>query len=241
MPNTGNIAASFYLGLANYQQPVAKGNYYTRGHEDAGYIQDNFKVTHRLTLNLGVRWQFTPYAKPKDDVFSSFDLKTMSIVLGTPLSRMYALGATTPSLVNALTAAGANLCCRRMSAHALHVNTNWHDIGPHVSFAYRALSDPSPSSCGGYATTFFLVDPWLGCACASTPLSPGHTELFADVVGFRRTASPNYGLSIPRAQPKLNSANALNLNVLESPSRSIPSRKPTSIRTSPLPGFMSGI
>ena len=53
-PNAGNVAASFYLGLANYQQQVAKGKYYTRGHEDAFYFQDNFKVTARLTLNLGV-------------------------------------------------------------------------------------------------------------------------------------------------------------------------------------------
>ena len=158
VPNTGNIAASFYLGLANYQQQVAKGKYYTRGHEDAVYFQDNFKITPRLTLNLGIRWQFTPYAKPKDDVASSFDLKSMSIVLGTPLARLYDLGVATPALINGLTSFGAKFVQPQdVGLPTQLVNNNYFDIGPHIGFAYRALQGRKAFVIrSGYATTFFL-------------------------------------------------------------------------------------
>eukprot|EP00825_Cyclidium_porcatum_P005726 TRINITY_DN12808_c0_g1_i1.p2 TRINITY_DN12808_c0_g1~~TRINITY_DN12808_c0_g1_i1.p2 ORF type:complete len:426 (-),score=-10.41 TRINITY_DN12808_c0_g1_i1:138-1415(-) len=68
VPNAGHIAASAYLGLANYEYRVAKGMYYMRGWEDAQYFQDNVRLTSRLTLNLGVRWQITPYAKANVDI-----------------------------------------------------------------------------------------------------------------------------------------------------------------------------
>jgi hypothetical protein len=217
VPNTGNIAASFYLGLANYQQQVAKGNYYTRGHEDAAYFQDNFKVTPRLTLNLGVRWQFTPYAKPKDDVFSSFDLKSMSIVLGTPLSRLYALGATTPALVNALIADGATFVLPKdVGLPQRLVDNNWHDIGPHVGFAYRALSGPKAFVLrGGYATTFFplLIHGWADRMRIDSPFTGTYQNYLQTSSAFSPDGLPNYGLvNTPTLIAGLNSANALSLN-----------------------------
>jgi len=217
VPNTGSIAASFYLGLANYQQQVAKGNYYTRGHEDALYFQDNFKVTARLTLNLGIRWQFTPYAKPKDDVFSSFDLKTMSIVLGTPLDRLYALGATTPALVNALVADGAKFV--RPSDVGLPqrlVNNNWHDFGPHVGFAYRALNGRKSFVVrSGYATTYFplLIHGWADRMRIDSPFTGTYQNYLLTSSAFAPDKLPNYGLIYtPTVIAGKNSANALSLN-----------------------------
>ena len=218
VPNTGNIAASFYLGLANYQQQVAKGQYYTRGHEDALYFQDNFKVTPHLTLNLGLRWQFTPYAKPKDDVFSSFDLKTMSIVLGTPLSRLYALGATTPSLVNALIADGATFVQPKdVGLTQRLVNNNWFDLGPHVGFAYRAFSGTSKAFVirGGYATTFFplLIHGWADRMRIDSPFTGTYQDYTLTSSAFSPDGLPNYGLiNTPSVIAGLNSTNALSLN-----------------------------
>ena len=217
VPNTGNIAASFYLGLANYQQQVAKGQYYDRGHEDAVYFQDNFKLTHRLTLNLGIRWQFTPYAKPKDDVFSSFDPKTMSIVLGTSLSRLYALGATSPSLVNALTAAGAKFVQPGdVGLPSRLVNNNWRDFGPHVGFAYRALDGHKSFVLrGGYATTYFplLIHGWADRMRIDSPFTGTYQFYQQTSSAFSPDGLPNYGLiNTPTVIAGLNSANALSLN-----------------------------
>ena len=45
---------NFYLGLMNYSNQFARGYFYMRSKEYAAYFQDNFKVTPRLTVNLGI-------------------------------------------------------------------------------------------------------------------------------------------------------------------------------------------
>ena len=61
-PNTGIAFASFLLGLADegrayhFNAPA-----YSRNGYYAAFAQDDFKVTSKLTLNLGIRWDlFTP-------------------------------------------------------------------------------------------------------------------------------------------------------------------------------------
>ena len=57
------------------------------------------QVTPRLKLNLGLRWQFTPYPSDKYNIFSSFDPKNMAIVMGQNFDTLYKVGATSPALV----------------------------------------------------------------------------------------------------------------------------------------------
>jgi hypothetical protein len=59
-PFTGSALASLYLGVLNYSNRLARGYFYGRVKEYALYFQDNYKITPRLTLNLGVRWEYWP-------------------------------------------------------------------------------------------------------------------------------------------------------------------------------------
>ena len=85
---------------------VAKGKYYMQQNEDSFYLQDNWRATKRLTLNLGMRWQFSPYPHDKYYIMSSYSKKDNAIVLGNTLDNFYKVGATTPAFINVLPAMG---------------------------------------------------------------------------------------------------------------------------------------
>jgi hypothetical protein len=63
--NTGHTFAAFLLGLAR-QKGRRISDFYTslRGAEYGAYVQDDFKVSSNLTLNIGIRYQL--YIPPKD-------------------------------------------------------------------------------------------------------------------------------------------------------------------------------
>jgi hypothetical protein len=215
--NTGHVAASAFLGLANYDVRIPKGKYYMRQNEDALYIQDNFRVNSRLTLNLGLRWQFSPYPKDKYDIFTSFDPKTMSVVLGQDLDTLYKVGATSPALVNVLVKNGSKFARPEDVGYPKRlVNNNWFDIGPHVGFAYRAFEGRKSFILrGGFSTAYFPV-PIYGWNDRMRLNSP-FTGFYQNFTLTSSSESPdglgNYGLiSTPTIIAGKNSANAIDLN-----------------------------
>ncbi len=91
----------------NYSNQFVRGYFYARAKEYALYFQDNIRVSSRLTMNLGKRWEYWPAFPEKNNILTGFDPATKSIVLGNSLERMYALGATLPAIVDRYTALGA--------------------------------------------------------------------------------------------------------------------------------------
>jgi Carboxypeptidase regulatory-like domain/TonB-dependent Receptor Plug Domain len=61
---SGTDLADFLFGLPDNYFQAANALNNIRTHQYAGYAQDDFKVTSRLTLNLGIRYE---YAEPKYD------------------------------------------------------------------------------------------------------------------------------------------------------------------------------
>ncbi|MGA3350406.1 MAG: TonB-dependent receptor [Candidatus Sulfotelmatobacter sp.] len=59
---TGNDFADFLLGYAQqYEEDAVKSSGHWNNVSYAAYVQDNWRATHRLTLNLGLRWDGAPH------------------------------------------------------------------------------------------------------------------------------------------------------------------------------------
>ncbi len=94
--NTGNTFASMILGQNSYLTRLNHGMFYGRTKEIAAYVQDNWRVTQRLTINLGLRWEAWPAYSEKYGNIGSFDLASKSVVLTQPLEDLYKLRAGIP-------------------------------------------------------------------------------------------------------------------------------------------------
>jgi hypothetical protein len=114
---TGNALADMLEGLA----VTASGRHTMivprlRIWEPSAYIQDDWRATSSLTLNLGVRYDLYPAAVDKYGNLSNFDLNTDLVV--------------SPNLL------GAN-----NSSPTGNVKTDYRDVSPRVGFAYSPNRD----------------------------------------------------------------------------------------------------
>ena len=214
MSNTGHVAAASYLGYANYEVRASKGKYYMHQNEDSLYFQDNWRATNRLTVNLGLRWQFSPYPNDKYFIMSGYDKKNNAIVLGNTLDTFYKIGATNPALIKVLTGYGMKFeTWKDAGLPQKLVNDNWKDIGPHVGFAYRAFDGPKSFVIrGGYALNYNLIPiyGWNDRMRMNTPFAGFYQNYELSNAAQSPDGIGNWGLvNAPSIVAGKNSANAV--------------------------------
>ena len=78
----GHSFASFLLGGVNNASVGVPLNLEGRTYYYAGYAQDDFKVTPKLTLQLGIRYELQPPATETEDRTSNFDLTATDPLTG---------------------------------------------------------------------------------------------------------------------------------------------------------------
>lgn len=70
---TGNDFADFLLGDAQqYEEDAVKSSGHWNNISLAAYVQDNWRVNHRLTLNLGLRWDGAPHTYEANEQSANF-------------------------------------------------------------------------------------------------------------------------------------------------------------------------
>ncbi|MGB9146910.1 MAG: TonB-dependent receptor [Acidobacteriaceae bacterium] len=135
--NTGNAVADMMVDQENYAAISVSPNVNDAEWYDAGYAQDDWRVTRKLTLNLGVRYDyFQPYKEMADEqsnfvVTGPLGIGTGSGVLEFPESQHnIVLGAP---FLQAL--AKDNVSVRYVSNNRL-VTAQKNDFSPRVGFAF---------------------------------------------------------------------------------------------------------
>lgn len=98
------------------------GNY--RQHESFLYAQDNIRVSNKLTVNLGVRWEFATPRWERDNRLSNFD----------------------PTTNTMLRAKNGSIYDRAL------INPYYKDLAPRLGFAYSV--NPSTVVRGGYGLSY---------------------------------------------------------------------------------------
>ena len=120
--NTGYSYASFLLGaVANSTSTQqALGLVGSRFHPFAVYFQDDFKATPKLTLNLGLRWDYLPTYRETQDRWSFLNADIANPITGNPGALQFAGDR------------GAGLSCQCRTP----VNSYKRNFGPRIGFAY---------------------------------------------------------------------------------------------------------
>lgn len=113
---TGNSLASFVLGEVSSAAILVSDLIQTRAEYWAWYTQNDWRVTDRLTLNLGVRWETELPRREINGRQNQFDLSAINPVSGTP---------------GIVTFSGKDGVPERA------FRTDWNNFGPRFGFAYR--------------------------------------------------------------------------------------------------------
>src|SRR6202030_3323873 len=127
--------ADFVLGrISNVQLASPLGNVGNRQWRLAGYVQDDFKVSPSLTLNLGLRYEY-------DQPWYEQNNKTANVLPGGTVE--YAghvpVGAVAGSIV-----------CPTRACY----NATYSQVMPRLGFAFQAM--PKLVIRGGYGATSFF-------------------------------------------------------------------------------------
>ena len=134
---TGYSMASYLLGIvdsASLADPAVLGG---RRHYYALFLQDDFKISSRLTLQLGMRWEYQPPMFEVADRLSSWNPRKTDPASG---------------LKGAYDFAGS---CNGCTGRRYFGNPSLRDWGPRVGFAWRASKKTTVR--GGYGI-FYASD-----------------------------------------------------------------------------------
>jgi hypothetical protein len=130
---TGNPYASFLLGLPSGGQVTEEPTAADASAYAALYIQDDWKVTQKLTLNLGLRWDVDTPRTERYNRLSYWDPSLPSPLQGqVPANACLYCGDLRGQMAFVGTAA---------SKYGRHQGpTQWKDFGPRFGFAYNPTS-----------------------------------------------------------------------------------------------------
>jgi hypothetical protein len=124
-------------GVDQYEIGSQAGYFANIGQEDGIFGQDDWRFNRRLTVNLGLRWDYLPHPYEAHNQQSAFNVTTGQVM-----------------------EAGKNGISRSIIAQ------NYHDFGPRLGFAYDLTGTGKSVVRGGYGIFYYLdyggIDNQLG-------------------------------------------------------------------------------
>ncbi|HEY3705386.1 MAG TPA: carboxypeptidase regulatory-like domain-containing protein [Terracidiphilus sp.] len=176
----GDAMASFLMGRSSSNYYEIQDQPATQDRQYAWYAQDNWKVTHKLTLNLGLRYEVSMPRTERYDRQNWFDPTVKS-----PLQVAGNAGFTRILYGGEVFAD---------SHHRRIVTTDWRDIQPRFGFAYQINSRTVVR--GGYG--IYYSQPRSGATGVQPYVSGGFKQGTSAILTYKNDgATPYVRLSDP--------------------------------------------
>jgi|CZKR01.1.fsa_nt_gi hypothetical protein len=164
---TGNDFADFLLGDASsYGELAVQDHGFWNNVSWAAYAQDNWRVNHRLTLNLGLRWDGVPHTYEANNRMGNFypnlyNPADAPIFVAT--SNGNSIATNSPGLgvsPNPILAGyqfylnGIGIPGKTPGVPKSLVNNHWAAFGPRIGFAYDLSGSGKTILRGGFGTMY---------------------------------------------------------------------------------------
>ena len=169
---TGNSFSDFLLGLPqNYTELAVQDHGYWNNVSWASYVQDNWRATHRLTLNLGLRWDGVPHTYEANNRMGNFypSLYSPANAATFDSTNHICSGATDPGCTAASPGlgtspnsilAGVPLYLNGIGIPGQNgvpkglVDNHWAAFGPRLGFAYDVTGSGKTVVRGGFGIMY---------------------------------------------------------------------------------------
>ncbi len=221
---TGNDFADYLLGYGQgYTEDAVKSQGHWNNISLAAYIQDNYRVNNRLTLNLGLRWDGIPHTYEANSQMANFYPNLYNPANAALLSSgNQTISTLSPGLgpspdpilagqlfyLNGLAICGVNTpkgC----------VNDAWKNFGPRLGFAYDVTGSGKTVIRGGYGIMYERIQ-------GNDVYNNAGTPPFAASINFNNVLLSNPGTSILTGQTvpasiPVNNITGMDLNHYASP------------------------
>ncbi len=163
---SGYDFADMLLGLSNqYSENAVQDSGHWNANSFAAYIQDNWRTTSRLTLNLGLRWDGVPHTYEANGRESNFYPSLYSATNAAVFNADGTISSASPGLgtspnpilagyqfyLNGIGIAGKNGISKGL------VDNHWAVFGPRVGFAYDLTGHGSTVIRGGMGIMYERV------------------------------------------------------------------------------------
>lgn len=160
---SGFAYANFLLGYpSSVNLAIARPNAYIRSTQQGYYVQDEFKMSPRVTLTYGLRYEYQTPWTDKYNRLTSFDPKNGDVITAgstIPTDLVPAVAATLPIE----TAAQAGLPTRSL------MHSDYNNWSPRLGLAFRPFNDNKTVVRAGYGLFTSMWPGLLGLGATGGP------------------------------------------------------------------------